>query len=127
MALETPRLAGCNKVTAYMASLDHPLKAEMEAVRAIILSVHPGIEEDVRWGAPSFRYVEHMATFNHRATRYVHLVFHSGIIIGDTTGLLQGDYRDRRMAYFHSMEDIMAKEFALIRAVRTWISIMDSK
>jgi uncharacterized protein YdhG (YjbR/CyaY superfamily) len=37
-----------------MRDLDHPSKAEVRAVREIILAVDPRITEQVKWNAPSF-------------------------------------------------------------------------
>src|SRR5690349_7888553 len=90
-------------VDAYMRELEHPLKAEMEAVRTIILGTHPGVSEGIKWNSPSFYYKGDMVVFNTRSKEYLLLVFPNGIVIGDETGLLEGDYVDRRMAYFRSM------------------------
>ena len=43
-------------VDEYMAALDHPFKAEVEALRAIIKGVNPNITEQVKWNSPSYRY-----------------------------------------------------------------------
>jgi hypothetical protein len=42
------------KVNEYMRALEHRLKAEMEAVRAIILNANDQITEGIKWNAPSF-------------------------------------------------------------------------
>lgn len=44
------------EIDAHMARLEHPLKAEVQAVREIIKSVNPGITEQIKWNAPSFSY-----------------------------------------------------------------------
>ncbi len=41
-----------------MAGLEHPLKAEIEALRDIILRAHPGITELIKWNAPSLTIVQ---------------------------------------------------------------------
>ena len=114
------------KVDAYMSELKHPLKNEMEAVRSIILNANPQVTEGIKWNAPSFYYKGDMAVFNPRAQDYIHIVFPNGIVIGDDTGLLEGDYIDRRMAYFYDMDDINAKKAALEKAINGWIAYMDS-
>jgi hypothetical protein len=53
------------------------------------------------------------------------MVFPNGIIINDETGLLEGNYVDRRMANFYNMDDIRTKQSALEQAVRRWIQLMD--
>ncbi|MDH5829038.1 hypothetical protein QFW80_00675 [Luteimonas sp. M1R5S18] len=54
-------------VDALMATLTHPHKASIEALRAAILAVDPSIAEGVKWNAPSFRTHEYFATFHLRA------------------------------------------------------------
>lgn len=116
------------KVDAFMANLDHPLKAEVEAVRQIILKTDPRITEGIKWNAPSFYYKGDMTVFMLRATHRVHLVWPSGMSIDDPTGLLEDDYPDgRRMSYFTDMNDVNAKKASLETVVRQWIKLMDSQ
>ena len=61
------------------------------------------------------------------ARQHVHLVFHNGALLNDTTGLLAGDYPDRRMLYFKDMADVRAKQAALVKFIRTWIKLMDAQ
>jgi hypothetical protein len=113
------------EVDAFMAQLDHPFKAEVQAVREIIKGVNPGITEQIKWAAPSFSYKGYLVTFNLWAKNRVHLVFHDGAILSNQHGLLEGDYLDRRMAYFGSMEEVEAKRAALEEAIREWVQIKD--
>jgi hypothetical protein len=89
-------------VNEYLERFEHPLKAEIEAVRAIILKANSKIMERIKWNAPSFFYIKDMAAFHVRPKDCVHLVFvfHDGKMIADRKGLLEGDYKDRRMAGF---------------------------
>ena len=112
-------------VDAYMAELEHPFKAEVQALREIIKGVDPQIAEQVKWNAPSFSYKGYMATFNLRARQHVHLVWHNGAVLEDAGGLLEGGYPDRRMTYFGSMADVQAKRPALEGLVRQWVEVMD--
>lgn len=112
-------------VDDFMRDLDHPLKAEVQAVREIIQGVSPAITEEIKWNAPTFSYQGYLVTFNLHATDRVHLVFHNGVILPDPTGLLEGDYKDRRMAYLQDMDDVEAKKAALQDVVRSWITLMD--
>ena len=113
------------KVDAFMEQLDHPFKAEVQTVREIIKNVHPGITEEIKWNAPSFSYKGYMATFNLWAKKHVHLVFHNGAILSNESGLLEGDYVDRRMMYFSDMADVKAKQPILEKAIREWVNLMD--
>ncbi len=114
------------KVTDFIAKLDNPLKDEMSAVRNIILNASPKMTEDIKWGAPSFAYKGNMATFNPRAKQFVNLTFHTGAFIKDTTGLLEGDKKEARVARFNSMEDVQAKKESLESVVLKWIELMDA-
>jgi hypothetical protein len=114
-----------HEVDAYMARLDHPFKAEVEVIRQIIKGVHTGITEQIKWNAPSFGYKDYLVTFNLHARQHVHLVFHNGAILNDESGLLQGRYPDRRMAYFTSMKDVSARRPALEAVIKAWIALMD--
>jgi len=115
------------QVDAFMEKLDHPFKAEVEAMRKIIKKVNKGITEEVKWKAPSFSYKGYMVTFNLWEKKRVHLVFHNGAILKDKTGLLEGDYPDRRMMYFSDMKDVKAKKAALESFVKEWIKLMDTE
>ncbi len=104
-------------VTEYMDNLAHPLKAEIEAVRIIIKNANKEIKERIKWNAPSYYYKEEdMVTFNPRATKHVHLVFHYPDIATIKSEILKGDYKDRRMAYLQNMEEVKLykKELELI-------------
>src|SRR5688500_3252682 len=115
------------EVDEFMAKLDHPFKAEVQAVRDIIKNVNKEITEQVKWAAPSFSYKGYMVTFNLWAKERVHLVFHNGAILSNESGLLEGDYPDRRMAYFYSRDDVEAKRPALEDAVREWVKLRDQE
>ncbi len=118
-------VSGTQKVNEFMDVLDHPFKAEVQAVREIILGVGENITEQVKWKAPSFSYKGYMVTFNLWARQHVHLVFHNGAILSHKSGLLEGDYSDRRMMYFKDMEDVKAKRTILEDLIKEWIVLMD--
>ena len=120
-----PEVNRTEDVDAYMATLDHPLTAEVQVLREMIKGVDPRITEQVKWNAPSFSYKGYMATFNLRARQHVHLVWHNGVVLDDPAGLLEGSYPDRRMTYFTSMADVQAKGPAFEALVRQWVELMD--
>ncbi len=51
-----------NDVTPFMARLEHPRKAEIETVSAIMLGADPRIHESIKWNPPRFAITEHFAT-----------------------------------------------------------------
>lgn len=113
------------QVAAYMAQLDYPLKAEVEALRKIIHGVNKNITEQIKWNAPSFSYKGYLVTFSLRRPNEIILVFHNGILLHDDTGLLQGDYPDRRLAYFSNMQDVRRHKPTLQKIIQEWVTLMD--
>lgn len=118
------------EVVAFLAALDHPLKAEIEAVRAIILAVDPAISEVVKWKAPTFRAADDFATIHLRATDTLTLIFHTGVkvkagdgpAVQDPAGLLKWLAKDRAMVVLGRGAGIEAKRPALEALVRAWIA-----
>lgn len=112
------------QVNAFMDMLEHPLKAEVEMIRGIIKKVDKDITEQIKWNAPSFSYMgEYLVTFNLRAQQHVHLVFHNPMISNVKSKLLEGDYDDRRMAYFSDHNDIDAKRKSLEKTLKDLIKL----
>jgi hypothetical protein len=119
-----------NAVDTFMAQLDHPLKPEIEALRAIILSADPRIRENIKWNAPSFLIEDHFATFKLRPAETIQVVFHTGakkkadpirMVIDDPTGLLAWVAPDRCLATFTGMPDVQERGPALKRIVEQWV------
>ena len=114
----------------FMEKLEHPLKEEIEAVRAIILDSGEGITEHIKWNAPSFVYGgEDRVTFRLHPPNRIQLVFHRGSKVKDSkdfkfedhTGLLEWVASDRAVVTFHNMEEVEAKRNALKKVVREWM------
>ena len=127
------RTNNIHDVDGFMERLDHPLKAEIEAVRAIILGTDEQIRESIKWNAPSFAIAEHFATFKLRPIGTVQVVFHTGakvkpvitpITIDDPVGLLAWATPDRCVATFADLEDIKSKDAELVVVVQQWIAQM---
>jgi len=126
--MKNPRTTVNNtgKVDEFMAQLDHPFKAEVQKIREIIKNVNNNITEQIKWNAPSFSYQgEYLVTFNLRAREHIHLVFHNPAISAVKSELLEGDYKDRRMAYFSDMADIEGKRSALEKAIKDLIGLIE--
>ncbi|MBS1520186.1 MAG: DUF1801 domain-containing protein [Bacteroidetes bacterium] len=127
-----------DKVDAYMAKLDYPLKNIAQALRGVILSTDPEIGEEVKWNAPTFFYAGEMRHFDPKEyKRYLivfnlfqkdclRLVFPSGARVNDTSGLLEGSYADgRRLAMFRSMDDVHAKKDVMQKVIKEWLRTLD--
>ena len=118
------------EVNQFIDKLEHPLKAEIEQVRAIILGLDDQITEHIKWNAPSFCYEgEDRLTFNLHSKDQLLLVFHRGakkrqdndFKFEDSTGLLKWASNDRATLTLGDMEDVEAKQPALEAIVRKWM------
>lgn len=111
------------KVDALMARLEHPFKAEIEAVRAIILAAGKELYERVKWNAPSFFYNEvDFAAFNLHQQSFLQLILlFPKVVVSDPAGIMEGDWKDRRQMKFYSMDDVTQKKKALEKIVKEWI------
>lgn len=117
-------------VVAFLRDLDHPLMAEIETVRAIILGVDPAIGELIKWKAPTFRAADDFATVNLRSTTTLQLIFHTGVKVkdgdrpkvDDPANLLKWLARDRALVTLGAGGDIPARRPAFEALVRAWIA-----
>lgn len=122
------------EVDKFMSDLDHPLRDELAALRALIMGVDPGIEEGIKWNAPSFFYHDYFATFNLRSTDKVQVIFHTGakvkasategLEIDDPHGMMKWLAKDRCMLTSQDMADLEAKRESLESIIRQWIRQM---
>lgn len=113
-------------------TLEHEHKAEILALREIILGADAEIGEGIKWNAPSFRTTEWFATVNLRAKKGVSVILHlgakkrempeAGLTIADPAGLLQWLGADRAIVTFRDGEDITAKRTAFEELIRAWIA-----
>lgn len=113
------------KVDDFMAQLEHPLKAEMDTVRSIIVNASLKMEEDIKWGGPSFFYKEDLATFNPRIKNYVALIFHKGELLNIKSDFLEEATKGKVYAKFYTMEQVTANKGLIEKMVQAWIKLMD--
>ncbi|MGB3074126.1 MAG: DUF1801 domain-containing protein [Chitinophagales bacterium] len=131
------KLTDHEQVTELIQKLDPSLSDLAETVRQIILNTHNEIGEQIKWNSPAFYYTGEMKPFDPREYKRdiavmnlrknkLLLVFPSGAIINDLTGILEGDYTDgRRLVNFSDLKDVKAKEKALRRVLKEWIKLVD--
>lgn len=111
-------MSNTEKVDAFMQQLDHPLKEEAKMLRGIIKRSHPGLSERIKWNAPSYYTQADLLTFNFHDKKSIRLVFHHPAIVNIHSDMLQGDYKDRRLAFFGSREAVESGAEELIKIVR---------
>lgn len=108
-------------VDQYLEKKGHPMTAEIQMVREIILATDERITEGIKWSSPTFMYKGNIASFFMNAKKFVSLMFHKGATINDPNGLLEGDGKEGRVARFTDAADIEAKKTALEAVVKEWI------
>lgn len=118
-------------VEHFLQELDHPLKAEVVALRSLILASDPQITERIKWNAPSFGYGgDDRVTFRLGRKDRLQLIFHrgakvkdsSGFSFEDETGLLEWAAADRGVLTLQDMTELTAKEEAILSLVRKWMA-----
>ncbi|SER57904.1 DUF1801 domain-containing protein [Pedobacter rhizosphaerae] len=112
------------KVADFMTTVAHPLKEEMEKLIQIISS-NPQITSDIKWGGPSFRFKEDMATINPKIKNYVVVVFHKAALLKSDFGFLEDAGKGKSYGKFYSMDDVLRNEQGIKLAVQNWIEIME--
>lgn len=110
-------------VEAWFETYDNPQKDLVRAVRQVILNVDPRISETIKWKAPTFMFNGNIASFYPRTTKHVSLMFHTGALLPDPTGLLEGDGDTSRVARFLNEADLEAKTEPLRRLIQAWIKL----
>lgn len=115
-------------VDEFIEQLEHPFKAEVQAVRTIILKADRRIQERVKWNAPSFYYGKDLAAFNLHAKDCAQLVllFPNGLV-DDPTGVLEGEFKDRRWVKFYSGADVKKKSAALRSIIDLWVKLVEQQ
>jgi len=118
------------EVIQFMEKLEHPLREEIEKVRAIILDSDEQITEHIKWNAPSFCYngVDRL-TFNLHPQDRIQLVFHRGakvkdsqdFVFEDSIGLLKWVAADRATLTIQNKQDLEAKKTVLKEVVSQWM------
>jgi len=125
-----PPTDGAGEVDAFLAKLQHPLKAELEAARQAILGASAEITEGIKWTAPSFRTTEWFATTHLRSTKELQFIFHLGakvrksapaIALPDPQGLVKWLAKDRCLVTLGGPADAAKNRAALTAIVREWI------
>ena len=119
-------------VDTFMAGLDHPHAAQVQALRELVLGVSPAVAEGIKWNAPSYRTTDYFATTNLRAKKGIGLILHLGAKVrelpagalanADPDGLLTWLAKDRASVEFSGAADLAAKAPALRRVLSQWIT-----
>jgi hypothetical protein len=124
--LKKTKLTEEEQVNEWMNKLDTQMKPAVNAVRKIIKTAGPKLNERIKWNAPSYYYKEDIVTFGPaRSKDKIILVFHHPNIVKIGSSLLQGDYKDRRLVYFNSLSEIRSGKKELERIINESVKMMD--
>ena len=135
--VKTKKLSDQEQVTEHIKKLEPAFGKIIETIRQIILSTDKEIGERIKWNNPDFYYTGEMKPFDPKEYKReivvfnlykgrIMLVFPSGAKINDTSGLLEGDYKDgRRITVFTDLADVRSKEKSLQKVIRQWLKLVD--
>ena len=120
-----------NEVTKFLDDLHHPLRAEIEQIRLIILSADVRITENIKWNGPNYCFEnEDRITMKVQPPKQIQLIFHRGVkklpqpnhrIIDDNSELLIWKENDRAIASFKDINSIEKSRSELKNIVNKWI------
>jgi len=114
------------QVDEWMNKIDPEMKPAVDAVRKIIKTAGPKLNERIKWNAPSYYYNEDIVTFGPtKAKEKIILVFHHPNIVKIRSELLQGNYKDRRLVYLNSTKEIKDAQQELERIIKESVAMID--
>ena len=114
-----------DQVNKWMDKLDAEIKPVVNAVRRIIKEAGPGLNERIKWNAPSYYYKEDIVTFGPlKGKGKIILVFHHPGIVKIKSDLLKGEYKDRRLTYFNSLKEIKDNKKELEKIIKQSIEMI---
>jgi uncharacterized protein YdeI (YjbR/CyaY-like superfamily) len=118
-------------VTAFLDSLKHPLRDEIECLRKIILSTDYELTEGIKWNAPNYSINgEDRITIRIHPEKQLQVIFHRGAKVKEPLEerLLSKNYdiliwkeNDRAIASFKSLNEIQENSQMIKEIVGKWI------
>jgi len=116
-------------IVEYLETLEHPLRAAIDEVRAAISGADPEIVEIVKWNAPTFTWRgEYLATIHVKETRRVMVIFHNALTPMVSNDLLEGTYPDgRRMVYLENLTDVRERSADLRDVVNQLTKLIEAR
>jgi hypothetical protein len=116
-------MTDAEKLSQWLNALDHPMKQELETLRQTVRAAHPPLAEQIKWNAPSYYLAADLFTFNLSNKKEIRLVFHHPSIVQVASPILEGAWKDRRIAYFRSAEEVEERLSELDRVVREAVRV----
>lgn len=120
-----------SEVTAFLDSLEHPLRDEIECLRKIIMSTDYELTEGIKWNGPNYSINgEDRITIRINPPKQLQVIFHRGAKVKEPLKerLLSGQYdiliwkeNDRAIASFKSLDEIQENSQMIREIVTKWI------
>ena len=124
--IKRPKFTEEEQVIEWMKKLDPAMRPAVNTVRKIIKTAGPELNERIKWNAPSYYYKEDIVTFGPaRSKGKIILVFHHPGTVKIKSGLLEGDYKDRRLVYINSEKEIGDVKKELERIIKESVKMLD--
>ena len=117
-------------VEDYLATLDPSVRSDVDALRAIVLSAHPGLTEEIKWNAPSFAHDgQDRVTLGLDGKGGYRIVLHRGAKPLDTAGfhfddeakLAKWPAPDRGVIALRDRTAIDARGAAISQMIARWV------
>jgi hypothetical protein len=121
-----------SEVDIYLDTLDHTRKAEVLALRDLILSAVPGLTETVKWNAPNYgRGDADRITMRLHPGNRLQLILHRGAKAGaddlfrfeDPDKLINWAAPDRGVITIKAAADLATKAAAMSEIFRRWVAM----
>jgi hypothetical protein len=118
-----------------LADLSEDKRIQVNMLRELIQKSEPGLEEHIKWNAPSYIYDgEDRITFNLMNKQgVVKLILHMGAtrkenkqgtpVMLDESGLIEWSSDIRGMITFTSIEDINSNLTSLSKIIKQWLAV----
>lgn len=120
-----------SKVTDFLDSLNHALRAEIECLRNIIMSTDYELTEGIKWNGPNYGINgKDRITMRINPQKQIQVIFHRGAKVKEPLKerLLSGQYdiliwkeNDRAIASFKSLDEIQENSQMIREIVTKWI------
>ena len=120
-----------SKVTDFLDSLNHALRAEIECLRNIIMSTDYELTEGIKWNGPNYSINgKDRITMRINPQKQIQVIFHRGAKVKEPLKerLLSGQYdiliwkeNDRAIASFKSLDEIQENSQMIREIVTKWI------
>lgn len=122
-------------VEDFIADMKDDKLSQVEALRSIILTTEPRLEEHIKWNAPSYVLDgDDRITFNLMNKQgVVKLILHMGAtrkedkkgtpVMRDASGLIEWSSDIRGMITFTTIDDINSNLISLKTIIQNWLSI----